>query len=223
MSEFEDGSERWVQTHKQSDVAALETALEEARRSYDKDVAALNDIDEKAMRAGRIGIILLGIIISALAVFGPEVIVELEQQIFIMAVIGIGLILTSTILALGTYTITQYPSGIGESHREAAIKDGFDRADWLVFMLNQYGEWTDEVNSEIEANAEFLENTIMLQLVGLVCLSFAIMLGYLNRVNDIPPKTAIVGFIIFAGGFTALSGIYIGVRNAASNLMSGRS
>lgn len=223
MSESDDGSERWVQTHKQPDEAALEAALEEARRSYDKDVTALDDIDKKAMQAGRIGIILLGVIVSALAVFGPEAIVELEQLIFIMAVIGIGLILTSIVLALGTYTITQYPSGIGENHRQAAIKDGYDRADWLVFMLKEYGKWTDELNNEIQTNAKLLENTIMSQLIGLLCLSFAIMLGYLNRVNDVPPKTAIVGFTLIAGGFTALSGIYIGARNVASNLMSGRS
>lgn len=174
------------------------------------------------MRAGRTGIIVLGIVVSALAVFGPEVILDLERTIFIMATIGIGLVFMSTVLALGTYTITEYPSGIGTNHRRSAIEDGYDSSEWLVFMLEEYGHWTEEINGEIEANAEHLENTVLLQLLGLICITFAIMLGYMNRVNEIPPRAVFITLFLLAIAVVVIGLVLVAIRKIASSLKSKR-
>lgn len=212
--------EEWIDNTHPSDEPALRAAVEEARRSYDKDIAVLNDIDEKAMRAGRTGLILIGVAVSALAVFGPDALIEASRTVFVFTALGIGLVFVSTIFALGTYTATEYPTGIGENHRESVLNDGYSEEEWLILLLNEYGKWTEEVNEEIEENAELLENTMVLQMFGLLSMSLAILLGYLNRVQDIPPTLVFFSIILFIL-FTALIGLVLIVgRKIASSLMS---
>ena len=220
MSEDLPDPDDWVHESHPSDEPALRTALEEARRAYDNDIAVLNEIDEKAMRAGRTGLILIGVAVSALAVFGPRALIESSRTVFVLTTLGIGLVFCSTIFALGTYTATEYPSGIGENHRESVIQDGYSESEWLVFMLHEYGRWTDEVNEEIETNAELLENTMLLQLGGLLSMSVAVALGYLNQVRDIPPLRvfgAIIGIFVFVWIFAL---VLVGARKIGSSLMS---
>lgn len=207
---------------RRSDRGALETALEETRRSYDKDIDSINEVDEKAMRAARTGFLVLGITVSGLAVFGSGTLGGLSIEVKTLGGFGLGLVFTSTLFALGTYTATEYPTGIGREHRKAAINDGYTHAEWLEFMIEEYGDWTGEVNEMAGANAQYLENTVFIQAVGLLSLFLAVVVGYLNQVEGVSPLKSLVTVLLFLVA-TLLSGALVFlVRNIADTLLEKR-
>lgn len=222
MGESDDSDED-VDWGQYSDTAALRAALEETRRSYDKDIASINDVDEKAMRAARTGFLVLGITVSGLAIFGPGTLGGLSIETKGLGGFGLGLVFASTLFALGTYTATEYPTGVGSEHREAALSDGYSRAQWLEFMIDEYGGWTDEVNEMAAANAQYLENTVFIQAVGLLSLFLGVVVGYLNQVEEVPPQTSLIAILLFLVLVILVGSLLFLVRDFAGTLLEERS
>ena len=100
-----------------SATGALENAVEESRREYDKKVETMEEIDDKAMRSVRTAVILVGLVVSALSVSGPSAVGEISTLPILSATLGIGTLTVSITVGIGVYTVTRYSSGIGSPHR----------------------------------------------------------------------------------------------------------
>lgn len=149
---------------------ALENAVEESRREYDKKVETMEEIDDKAMRSVRTAVILVGLVVSALSVSGPRAIVELSIPPILVGTLGVGSLTISIVSGIGTYTTSEYPSGVGSTHRADVITGGYARDEWVVSMLDDYDEWSAQIAEEIEANSEHLELVQLSLSFGLVSL-----------------------------------------------------
>lgn len=200
-----------------SDEVVLTEALEEARRSYDKEIESINDVDEKAMRAARTGFLILGIAVSGVAIFGSETLGDLSTEVTLLGGSGLALIFFSALLALGTYTATEYPTGIGRDHRNAALHDGYSKDEWLEFLIDEYGEWTDEVTEMSGANAQYLEYTVFFQSVGLLSLSLAVTVGYLHRIEGVHPQDSLKIMLLYLALFGLIGYLIAQIRECISD------
>lgn len=180
----------------ESETEVLTNALEESRRTFDKEIETINEIDDKAMRVARTGVIVIGIVVSVIAVLGPEAIVSMPSTVFGLSIVGVGLIFGSIVYAYGTIAVTEFPTGIGSPHREEAKSGAYTEREWLMLMLSEYDSWVDEVEQEVEQNVVYLEETMLLLLVGLLLLSLAAGVGYLHEAYDIAPLYSTFAFLV---------------------------
>lgn len=218
LDEPEPGQDEETAWPIRSDDAAIQVALEESRRRYRNEVEIINDADDRAMRGARTGLIIIGILVSATAFVEPDTLGDLSVEVTVMGALGLSLVFGSMLFALGTYTATVYPTGVGEEHREAALQDGYSEREWTAFLIEEYGKWIDEAAEMADANARYLFNTVVMQAIGVALLATAFTVAYLNRIEDIPPQTSmrvILGFLLL--GFL-LNGIVFLVRDAADRL-----
>lgn len=149
---------------------ALENAVEESRREYDKKVETMEEIDDKAMRSVRTAVILAGLVVSAVSVNGPSAISKVGVIPVLVGGLGVGGLAVSIVSGIGAHTVTQYPTGIGPSHREDVIEEGYSNVEWFVRMMNEYEEWSAEISEEMEQSLQYLEIAQFSLVLGVVAL-----------------------------------------------------
>ncbi|WP_144240092.1 hypothetical protein [Haladaptatus cibarius] len=194
-----------------SNTDALEVALAESRRTFDKTVSRLEEIDDKAMRSVRTAVLLAGFVASAIGVGGPSSISDFGVFPVLLVAIGVICLIISIVLGIGTYTITQYPSGIGSSHRTDVITGGYNKKEWLVDMINEYDEWISEINTEIRRNGGYLDVVQISLAFAVVCLLISSSMIVVKAAYDIPPLITLSMILLFVPAI-----------NYPKNLVSGR-
>lgn len=140
-----------------SETETLETALAESRRTFDKSVGRLEEIDEKAMRSVRTAVLLAGLVASAISLGGPGAVSQIGPLPVITGAVGVVSLGTSIVIGIGIYDATEYSCGIHDPHR-AAIADGEHTYDeWLVTLLDAYTKLSDDIQVETNRNDVYLE------------------------------------------------------------------
>jgi hypothetical protein len=114
---------------------ALKNAVEESRREYDKKVETMEEIDDKAMRSVRTAIILVGLVVSAVSVGGPDSIGRFAILPVLVGALGVVALIISVVYGIGAYSATQYPTGIGPLHRNDVITGEYSNDEWFVNMI----------------------------------------------------------------------------------------
>lgn len=175
------------------DEDTLESAVEEARRTFDKQVAELGDIDEKAMRLVRTDVIILGFVVSAVGIAGPQSFDDIGLIPTVMVWAGVSSLLVSAFVGSALYSITEFSSGVGSEHLQFA--KGATHREWLTQMLAEYEQWSHEVSAEIESNAEYFDWAQLLQFLGagLLFLSSTVTVGYASY--GVEPRESIGAFL----------------------------
>jgi len=124
-----------------TDVEALREGVAEFRRAYDKQVDALNRVDDRALRTGRTAVIVLGIAGSVVAAIGPESVATIEQKVRWLMGLGMGLVFLSAVSSYLTFGTTDYPGGVGTDHLDILVEPGVSEAEWLLGTLRDYQDW----------------------------------------------------------------------------------
>lgn len=188
-----------------SDVDALESAVEESRREYDKKVASMEEIDDKAMRSVRTAVVVSGFVASAVGIGGPGAVGNVSLLPMVFGATGVALLAVVIVGGIGVYSVTEYPSGIGPSHRTDVITGGYEYAEWLVDLLNEYSRWSHEIESEIARNQFYLEVVQFSLLCSVLSLlTSSGMIVFQTAYGVSPSVTFVIGLLLlFAFGSVA--------------------
>lgn len=174
---------------------ALANAVEESRREYDKKVETMEEIDDKAMRSVRTAVILAGLVISAVGISDPSVVAATTVLPAVVGTLGIGTLTTSIVYGLGAYSATQYPTGIGPLHRNDVISGGYSHEEWLINVLDEYGEWSNETAEEISKSARYLQIVQFCLSFGIVALLTVASMVVMKRTYGIRPPITFVATV----------------------------
>lgn len=185
----------------QTDIEALRIARKESRTVLDEQVSLLNDIDDKAMRSVRTAVIFVGIVISAIQVSGGvEAVPSADTWVFRFSAAGVGFLIVSMVSGILTYSVSSASFGVSRGHREDVML-GYSEREWLIFVLNEYDEWTEEMETTNKKNSIGLHTTLFSLVSGLVCLLLSLIhdLDYGLRELAVPPLVGLGITLAFAG------------------------
>ncbi|MFC7081710.1 hypothetical protein [Halorussus caseinilyticus] len=175
---------------------ALENAVEESRREYDKRVETMEEIDDKAMRSVRTAVILVGLVVSGVSVGGPGAISGFSLLPVVLGALGVVSLVVSILFGVGAYSATQYPTGIGETHRNDVITGAYSHDEWFVNMIDEYDEWSEELAEETAKNLRYLEVVQLLLSIGVVSLLVSAGMIVVHRAYGIRPLGTFVGSLV---------------------------
>lgn len=124
---------------------ALDFQLAESHRVLDKQVRQVENIDEKALRTVRIGVLLLGVL------FSMANLSSVEQFANVLTITGGATIAASIVAGVFTYSGSDPYYGPGPDAIEGFLASNPDRRAWKRAVLHGYAHWI-EYNSEVTAD-----------------------------------------------------------------------
>jgi hypothetical protein len=189
-------------------------ALEEGRRTIDKQNEILNNIDDKAARILRINLVIVGLILTGLSIAtGAGRQTEPVQQLLLDTIniytqLGLLALLLSTGVAALTYSASALRIGVsGESLRRIVFEGDIPDRKRLRGLTRSYSNW-------IEQNYRTNAYNAPLATLTLSCLVYAVVLFTLGGIETIRGvlwyENAVA--LIFIVIFTFLTGIVGQVR-----------
>ena len=188
---------------------ALENAVEESRREYDKKVETMEEIDDKAMRSVRTAVILVGLVVSSVSVGGPSAVGAFSLPPVLVGAFGVVALAVSIIYGIGVYSTTQYPTGIGQLHRNDVMTGEYTHDEWSVNMIHEYGEWSEEVADEAAKNLQYLEIVQFSLSFGVIALLVSASMVVTNSAYGIRPLSTFA--VALASVFVVR--VYLGKKN----------
>lgn len=137
------------------DVESLRVTREEAREALDHQIAALNDIDDKAAHTLRLNVLLLGIILTMASVLASSnatpTIEGIVNSFVVAGTLASGVSMVTSIWA---YTSTSYRIGTGPSDVRALLPRNPPEDEWLAALLYNYVAWMER-NSRLNRRDAF--------------------------------------------------------------------
>lgn len=185
----------------QSGPNALDQALDSARRVYDRQVAELQQIDDKAMRTPRTAVLVLGFVVAALTTAGPSAVSNLSVSPLLLGAAGVLALFLSATVGIAIYTVTEYsleatPATLQNSKNMA--KDA-----WMEDVLDHLEHSMLELREEIEQNGTYLEFAQIQLLLGITSLLLAMLVTVGKRAFGF--TTLEIAFLILVTFLTLLA------------------
>lgn len=184
-------------------------ALEEGRRTIDKQNEILNNIDDKAARILRVNLVIVGLILTGLSIAtgtGSQtdlVQVILPDVINIYTELGLLALLLSTGVAALTYTASALRIGVtGESLRKIVFEGNTPDRKRLRGLTRSYSKWIEQNYRTNAYNAPLATLTLTFLVYAVVLLT----LGGIEAIRAVQSYEIVVA-LIFIVAFTMLTGI----------------
>jgi hypothetical protein len=127
-----------------------------------------SDIDDKALRTGRLVVVLVGLLVSAVRIADISVTTPL-------LILGVALLLCSLISGTVTYSESDLYQGPGRAYLGQLADAGVDDSDWEREHLETLGDWIAENADEIAFNGRLLVLTQVFLLLGTVLVLLALL------------------------------------------------
>jgi len=131
---------------------------------YNRQVTELDNIDDKAMRTTRTGILILGFVAAALTASGPDAAATLHRLPLIFSGSGVVAVFVSSFIGAGIYSLSEYPYEIDPQDLHAAGR--VDEARWLDAAIDTVDTASAEIERELQQNARFLEVAQIVLMMG---------------------------------------------------------
>lgn len=184
-------------------------ALEEGRRTIDKQNEILNNIDDKAARILRINLVIVGLILTGLSVATSTerqtnpVQEVLPDAINIYTELGLLALLLSTGVAALTYTASALRIGVtGGSLRRIVFEGDTPDRKRLRGLTRSYSKWIEQNYRTNAYNAPLATLTLIFLVYAVVLLT----LGGIETVRTVQWYEDVVA-LVFIMIFTAFTGI----------------
>lgn len=141
----------------------VEITYEEARSVLEAQNDTMADIDTKAMRTVRFDVLLIGLLVGAAQVSGPDV---FHTGSLLLAV---GAFLTSILLGVGTYNESNLYLGPDGPYVESHSQGSASQNRWDLALLQLFAGMISENSNRIERNSWLLTWTLGTLALGVVC------------------------------------------------------
>ncbi|PSP37988.1 hypothetical protein BRC71_08430 [Halobacteriales archaeon QH_7_65_31] len=184
------------------DLQALEIVRQESREVLTEQIRLLNDIDDKAMRSVRTAVLFIGLVISAIQLSNqPVTFNQIGSWPFRLASGGLTSLLISVLLGIYTYSVSKPDLGVSEDHRTDVVQGAFSKGEWLRFQLDEYDEWTDNMNTMNTKNAVLFHSSLAAAVLGI----FSLLLSAIWTIDApwdeilLPAGVAVVVVLVVTG------------------------
>ena len=182
-----------------SDIEALRSARRESRAVLDHRVRDINDMDDTALRVGRIAVVMLGLLLSGAGLLGTDRLKAMPTGVLVLFGVGASLLLVTRIVSVVTYTDSRLDVGIDRAWRDEVREEAYTEREWLDTLLGGYSEWIEELRRVQAANRlQLLLTQLLLVTAILVLLDALVLLTW-----GTGPAAALAGVV---SGTAALSG-----------------
>lgn len=141
---------------------------QEARTVLDAQRETLADIDDKALRTVRLTAVLLGLVVAAARLGGPEL---FDPR---LSAIGVTLLFGSIVTGIATYSESDIFLGPNRQYIEQLTADSFVGTEWHTDYLMTAAFWIGANADDIRWNGQLLTLTQGLLVLGLGALTLAI-------------------------------------------------
>ncbi|USZ67017.1 hypothetical protein NGM10_09775 [Halorussus salilacus] len=164
-----------------SDERALRAARTEARESLEETIDSIHRIDESAMTALRIDLLIAGLSLTAASSF--QYTWQLINELTVLGFVGVSL---SAVVAVVTTLGSKYPTGVSAEYIDEFQRSSWSEREWNEWMVREYCLWLSEANEMVEGEARGLFYTQTLLGAGLLLLIGGIVFGTAGVVEPIP-------------------------------------
>lgn len=171
----------------QGDLETAKQLRNEGRKTVDHQLDAIQDIDEKAARLLRFNVLIIGLILSVLAIVsefnGVDTVAQFGNNFTIG---GIVLFLLSALVAAVTYTASDTEGGFEHQAIHNAIDADLTEEEFYVGAASSYAKWikfNDEINKK---NAFLITLTSLLLSGGLIGVSLGAYNAHISDQMYIP-------------------------------------
>lgn len=139
-----------------SDAAVIESACSESRNVLDHQLTVQADIDDKAVWTVRTSVLVIGLLLSAGSIGNVSLFLSLPWFVHVLAGLGLGALLLSVFLGIGTYTMTQTYPGVSHRRRIEVLRGRYDSDGWRRRLLEDHHFWIAEQEAWNEQNGFYL-------------------------------------------------------------------
>lgn len=216
MGPGDDQTGRRVAERHTSRERGADRVLREQRRTFDRQVATLENIDDKAARTVRISVLTIGFVVSAAGVIvrnGDT----LPLLTVVFGMLGLFALLRTVVLGAITFDRTQYKTRLTDEEYERLRQEGTNER-----LQEAYRTWTRNARSEIRENSDLFARTQRALLAGVVSLSVAgtgIVVPALSRPFAVGPIQSHVPTPHAASRWLVTVGIGLGIAAVLSVLV----
>lgn len=164
--------------------------LEESRRSFQRQVEQLKDIDDKAMRSVRTAVVVIGFVVTAVGVVTRIGNVSLGYGSAIFTGFGVLFLIVTVVTGVGTATITEYRTRLTEVERARLERPVDGPPQRTAELVRIYHAWLDATEDELSESAASLGATLTALALGVTSLSIAGALAVLEAthlLDDLSP------------------------------------
>lgn len=161
-------------------VESLRLARQEARTTLDQQVAALDDVDAKALSVFRLDVALVGVLLSALSFAAAADITSAAAFLNPFVGIGVGLFVCSAAAAGLTYASAGQTVGIGASGLEDAA--AYDERAYLEWLVGSYAAWIRTNDRTNGRKATLVTVAVLGTVAGTLTLAIGVFVAFTGEV-----------------------------------------
>ncbi|USZ68694.1 hypothetical protein NGM10_02890 [Halorussus salilacus] len=151
------------------DVSTLRVTRREARAVLDRQIEALNDIDDKAAYTLRLNVLVLGVVLTVASILASSEATPTAVRV-VNEVVAAGAVASgfSMVGAVWAYTGTSYRTGVGRSDVRTALGRRPAETEWLAVLLYSYTIWMkrNEQANRQDGFALFVSHLFLLLSMG---------------------------------------------------------
>lgn len=163
----------------QESTAALAVATAEARKTLDEQLAALTDVDAKAIQLLQFTVAVLGVTVTGLSTLEATP----DQWVTRYLALGLGLYVLGAVLAVVTYAVTPRIVGVDPSDATRRAAAGSER-EFRRALLGGYTAWI-RFNGYVTRRSALVLTAVLLLVLGG---SLSLALGFYRLfVGPLPP------------------------------------
>lgn len=148
----------------------LETAHREARAVIEEQRQVIGDIDAKAMYTVRVVVVIVGVIVAAVRISGPEMFAAGYLTV------GLGLMLVSLAFGVVTYSESNLFLGPNDTYLRQLVDADVDAETWEEDLCLRMSDWIAENDGDLRRNSWLLFLTQGSLLLGVAALVGAVAL-----------------------------------------------
>lgn len=157
------------------DIETYRRALEEARRTWDQQLDAFNDVAEKAWRVVRLNGLVATVYIAAIANAPPNISISTSTGLIIGS--GLFLLAISTYLAVNGQQAQRVSVGQGTEAFTAVRKHDPAEIVYLYETLKDYEDGIEGVAEKTEQNGDTVNQAKFVFLIGVGFITAGTLLG----------------------------------------------
>lgn len=154
---------------------------QEAQRTINEQVQTLNDIDSKAIKILRVNVVLVGLVLTAVSFIAnsSDSAGQLTDLINAYSIVGVGLLLLSTVLAALTYSVSTFRGGMSyEDVRQfVGMSEKYSDVQVLEGIVLSYAEWIRFNDTTNIRNSVYITATILTLVYALVALALSVVVA----------------------------------------------
>lgn len=166
-------------SRRNNDVSRLSRTCDESRLVVTQQIAAVRQIDRKAIKILRANILLLGLVFTALSIL-VRTDVDPGQFINLHVVIGGLALFISAFFAATTYLVTEVETGVGATAVRRSADGDLTETEFHRKLAKGYANWISHNESAIRVNALFASLMVISVVNGLTFLVSGAIVGALD-------------------------------------------